>query len=437
MQLLRPGPGRQQRPKRLAMLLRGLPGSGKSHVAKLMREKEVEAGGEPPRILSLDDYFMTEVEREVDEGDEGGRRGRKRKIEVLEYCYEPEMEATYQRSLLKAFQRAVEEARYKFIIVDAPALKVADFKDFWSAGQAAGYEVYVAEPAETDPQVCFERNAHGRSKEDVYRLSAEWEPTPAVYTLLLLDGLLGRGGGSAATGSGSDSIAEVEMGQDEDEEEQAGAGGGGSPAQGSDSEGEEPSRRARPAAASRWAALEDGSEGERPGAAGKKRKKQSSSKSGAGGADGLAVDDWRELLAGGKQQLAAKAAAGAGAAGGKGSGTPRGILSKGSGGSASKKRVRWPDEERGSGGEEEAQEAEPGFRIAGGKTGTTAKSGLEVVHVLHGLGPPSQLEDGSAGVAPHPGSKQQGADKFAAAARAEHHTEADAFRHLLLSRGGA
>lgn len=29
---------------------------------------------------------------------------------------------------------------------------MADFKDFWSAGQAAGYEVYVAEPPETDPQ---------------------------------------------------------------------------------------------------------------------------------------------------------------------------------------------------------------------------------------------------------------------------------------------
>lgn len=115
--------------------------------------------------------------------------------------------ASYLRSLLKAFQRAVEEGRYKFIIVDAPALRVglplaalargartpghapracpchhsavvlgpegpgarsstrsaapscppapqvADFKDFWSAGQGAGYEVYVAEPPETDPQV--------------------------------------------------------------------------------------------------------------------------------------------------------------------------------------------------------------------------------------------------------------------------------------------
>lgn len=59
LSLLTPGPGRTARPKRLAVLLRGLPGSGKSHVAKLMRDKEVAAGGDAPRILSLDDYFMT------------------------------------------------------------------------------------------------------------------------------------------------------------------------------------------------------------------------------------------------------------------------------------------------------------------------------------------------------------------------------------------
>lgn len=53
-----------------------------------------------------------------------------------------------------------------------------------------------------------------------------------------------------------------------------------------------------------------------------------------------------------------------------------------------------------------------------------------MVHVLHGLGPPAQLDDGSAGVAPHP------TGTFAAAAKAEHSSEADMFKRLLLSRGG-
>ncbi len=41
------------------MLLRGLPGSGKSAVAKRIRDAEVEAGGEPPRTFSIDEYFIT------------------------------------------------------------------------------------------------------------------------------------------------------------------------------------------------------------------------------------------------------------------------------------------------------------------------------------------------------------------------------------------
>ena len=56
--LFRP-PGRAQRPKRIAIILRGLPGSGKSAAARKLREVELAHGGEAPRVLSIDDYFMT------------------------------------------------------------------------------------------------------------------------------------------------------------------------------------------------------------------------------------------------------------------------------------------------------------------------------------------------------------------------------------------
>ena len=52
-------PGRSQRPKRVAIVLRGLPGSGKSHLAKKMKDVEVQQGGEAPRIHAIDDYFVT------------------------------------------------------------------------------------------------------------------------------------------------------------------------------------------------------------------------------------------------------------------------------------------------------------------------------------------------------------------------------------------
>lgn len=60
----------------------------------------------------------------------------------------------YQRSLFKAYQRTLDEGRFRFVVLDAPNIRVADFKDFWAAGQAAGYEVFVVEMAEADPQVC-------------------------------------------------------------------------------------------------------------------------------------------------------------------------------------------------------------------------------------------------------------------------------------------
>lgn len=52
-------PGRAKRPKRIAVILRGPPGSGKSHLARKLRDAEVAAGGEAPRIHSIDDYFIT------------------------------------------------------------------------------------------------------------------------------------------------------------------------------------------------------------------------------------------------------------------------------------------------------------------------------------------------------------------------------------------
>ena len=52
-------PGRLSRPRRVLVVLRGPPGSGKSHAARLIREVEAEHGVDPPRVLSLDEYYIT------------------------------------------------------------------------------------------------------------------------------------------------------------------------------------------------------------------------------------------------------------------------------------------------------------------------------------------------------------------------------------------
>ena len=146
-------PHRSSRPEHIVVILRGLPGSihrslfniiltrskihdhvyhyfylgsGKSYLAKALRDLEVDNGGTAPRIHCIDDYFMSEVETVSSAVDEclihviwhsavmilsflvnimplkvedndvpksaGSVNGKEQVHMKLEYCYEPEME---------------------------------------------------------------------------------------------------------------------------------------------------------------------------------------------------------------------------------------------------------------------------------------------------------------------------------------------------------
>ncbi|URE19178.1 nuclear protein [Musa troglodytarum] len=63
-------PHRASRPDHIVVILRGLPGSGKSYLAKMLRDLEIENGGNAPRIHAMDDYFMIEVEKSLFRGDD-------------------------------------------------------------------------------------------------------------------------------------------------------------------------------------------------------------------------------------------------------------------------------------------------------------------------------------------------------------------------------
>nr|XP_046229295.1 YLP motif-containing protein 1 isoform X2 [Scatophagus argus] len=182
--ILKP-PGRLSRPERIVIIMRGLPGSGKSHVAKLIRDKEVDCGGAPPRVLVLDDYFMTEVEKVQKDPD----TGRNIKTKVLEYEYEPEMEDTYRSSMLKTFKKTLDDGFFPFIILDTINDKVKHFDQFWSAAKTKGFEVYVAEIT-ADTQTCAKRNVHGRTLKDIMKISNNWESSPRHMVRLDVRSLL-------------------------------------------------------------------------------------------------------------------------------------------------------------------------------------------------------------------------------------------------------
>ncbi|KAL6281250.1 hypothetical protein ACE6H2_018131 [Prunus campanulata] len=181
-------PHRLTRPDHFVIILRGLPGSGKSYLAKMLRDLEVENGGDAPRIHSMDDYFMTEVEK-VEESDvsksSSSARSKKRVLKkVMEYCYEPEMEEAYRLSMLKAFKKTLEEGVFTFIIVDDRNLRVADFAQFWAIAKSSGYEVYILEASYKDPAGCAARNVHGFNQDDIQKMARQWEEAPSIYLQL-------------------------------------------------------------------------------------------------------------------------------------------------------------------------------------------------------------------------------------------------------------
>lgn len=81
--------GRLSRPRRLVILLRGLPGAGKSTLARLLRDAETSAGGEAPRLHSIDEYFLT--------GDDA------------KYVHDASSEAAYRASMERAVARTVSK----------------------------------------------------------------------------------------------------------------------------------------------------------------------------------------------------------------------------------------------------------------------------------------------------------------------------------------
>ncbi|XP_024972259.1 uncharacterized protein LOC112511082 isoform X2 [Cynara cardunculus var. scolymus] len=215
-------PHRASRPDHLVIILRGLPGSGKSYLAKVLRDIEVDNGGEAPRIHSMDEYFMTEVEKAEDSElskSSGSLRGKRQVMKkVMEYCYEPEMEEAYRASMLKAFKKTLDEGIYSFIIVDDRNLRVADFAQFWATAKRSGYEVYLVEAAYKDPAGCAARNVHNFTLDDIQKMAGQWEEAPSLYLKMDIKSLL-HGDGFDESG-----IQEVDMDMEDEDAIEASPG---------------------------------------------------------------------------------------------------------------------------------------------------------------------------------------------------------------------
>jgi len=170
---------RATRPDRFVILLRGLPGSGKSRAARLLREAEAlhaGGGGVAVRVIALNDYFMGE--------DADGE---------MVYRWEEEMESSYRESALKAFRKLMATPRgsagfFPIVIVDDNHLSAGEFQPFVDAARSFGVELFMLELNAT-PQVCAKRNLHGYPLERLSELAGSYDPPPLDVPLLEMGSL--------------------------------------------------------------------------------------------------------------------------------------------------------------------------------------------------------------------------------------------------------
>ncbi|XP_055544894.1 uncharacterized protein LOC129729984 isoform X2 [Wyeomyia smithii] len=172
-------PGRFRRHPRICFILRGIPGSGKSYLARMIKECEVKNGGQAPRVLSIDDYFL--VEKEVREPD--AITGRPTLLTKSDYKYDGDMEEVYMQNLVKAFKRTITEKLYNFIIVDCVNERLQYYNEFHNFGRSNGFKVYTC-TMQTDIELCIEQNIHNRKADEIRCYANDWALGPADHVLI-------------------------------------------------------------------------------------------------------------------------------------------------------------------------------------------------------------------------------------------------------------
>jgi len=129
-----------------AIIMRGLPGSGKTTRAR-------ELAGEKGVIHSTDDYFFV-----------GG-------IYVHDWTKLKE----YHSSNLRAFKTSLA-ARISVVICDNTNVKHWEYEPYVRAAEQAGYEVEVITLPHLSVEILHTRSTHNTPVETIQKMLDHWEP---------------------------------------------------------------------------------------------------------------------------------------------------------------------------------------------------------------------------------------------------------------------
>ena len=84
----------------------------------------------------------------------------------MDYEYDPQMEATYRRSLIKLVRKSIDDRFFPFLIVDQNNEQTEHFRDIVEHAEANQFQVYFIE-LNSDVPICAQRNIHKRSLPDI------------------------------------------------------------------------------------------------------------------------------------------------------------------------------------------------------------------------------------------------------------------------------
>lgn len=153
---------------KLLIIMRGLPGSGKSFLAKGVYDSHVNDG--KSCIIHSTDNFHLELDP----------TNNKRMV----YVFKPEkLGYFHKQNLLHTI--ASMEIGVDCVIVDNTNTTWKEVKPYVEAAKNAGYRIDILDPITTwafDVNECAKKNTHGVPKEAIQRMKDRWETTNSLLT---------------------------------------------------------------------------------------------------------------------------------------------------------------------------------------------------------------------------------------------------------------
>ena len=152
--------------KKIAVILRGVPGSGKSSFVDTML-----AAYPLSMVHSIDDLHID------DSGNFLWNEKEQEKLYLLNYC-----------NFVKSCSKKIP-----IVIVDCINIQICDFEKYISAARMFGYQVYVVTPDMPTASDAASRNRHHVSSTQVDDMYERWESWPSESEIALKMKKVGKG----------------------------------------------------------------------------------------------------------------------------------------------------------------------------------------------------------------------------------------------------